>query len=212
MKHKTNIAIVLMIAIAATCFSGIGTIYAKNNNIIKSLSNTDTDTNRHDKLYPTPVIEQLEPDLDKQKLPPAKNSGDKEFIYDGPKSELNLYTVDKEEVKSLVEKGYSIKEIVEADAIGNLIFVEPNVMLDKKGKSKKSLEQVKNDILKERNKKENKVTSKTKKKHGIANENSDVLSEDLVVEMEKLSKKTKKSVNELAQVYKKNLKKITEDK
>lgn len=208
MKLKKNIVFMAIVILITACFGGLVTIYAKNYND----SSADTALNDTELPFPTPDMEVLEPDLRTQELPKAKSKESEVVIYKGPKSELSVYNIELEDILALKEKGYSLQEIYEADAIGNLIFVDPKKLLDKKDKTNKPLKEVKNDILKERKKKENNVTSKTKKKLSLSDDDTEILSEDLVIEMERISKETKKSVKELVKVYKKNVKILTEDK
>jgi len=77
-----------------------------------------------------------------------------EVLYEGTQSTLDpeekdMFHIGEEEIKEMMQKGYSVEDIFEADRIANELFLDPQILLEKKEASDKSLEQIKKDILEE---------------------------------------------------------------
>ncbi len=163
MKHKKTMAIALSMGILASSFSGIYIGYAKND-AVKNKVNSIFDKVR--KKAPEPNIEQIAQLAPKQVTEPSINihlnsDNGEGILYEGVKSTLNpenpeekdKYSLKKDDIEELVKKGHSIKDIFRADEIGNEIDENPKELLTRKNKEKKSLDKVKEDILKERKEK-----------------------------------------------------------
>ena len=156
MKNKKVIAIALCIGIISTSFSGIFTSYAKNSEVVELV-----DTSK----ALSPDITELNVVVNNEVISSSNNGSERQagnsiVIYQstkttlGPNSEGNdVYDLDEKEIEQLINKGYSLEDIFEADEIGNEIYEDPMTLLKKKKDTRRTLEDIKDEILKDRKEK-----------------------------------------------------------
>lgn len=160
MKNRKIMAITLCIGILASSFGGTLISNAKNDKseftIKKNNSSLD---NSMVSVLPSQKIIELEPEVySTENVPSDKiiTASDKEgeILYKGTLSTLNpegkdMFYIGEKEIEDMMQKGYSVEDIFEADKISNEIGIEPEALLEKKAASNKSLEQIKKDVLAE---------------------------------------------------------------
>lgn len=100
----------------------------------------------------------------------------------------DVYNLSKKDIEELVSKGFSIEEILEADAIGNNILENPKEVLEQKRITNKDLDKVKKDLI---NKKNKAILEKLTKKYP---EDAKELSKAKISDTEKLNKLIQKDV------------------
>jgi len=159
MKNKKIIAIALCVGIVVSSFSGYVTGYTKfepneftAKKLDASLDNSGTST-----LPPINVIEinaeDMKPENNPNKIV-VTSDDDGEILYKGTKSTLDpdskdMFNIGEEEIEAMMQEGYSVEDIFEADKISNETGIEPEMLLEKKAETNKSLEEIKKDILEE---------------------------------------------------------------
>jgi hypothetical protein len=151
MKNKKSIAVILSIGIAVSGFSQIITTYAQN-----SMEEVDFSSGK----APEQNITSLEPELFDQNVTPNKDvyglDNQNAVLYQGikiranSKSTKDLYNLGEDEIETLLESGFSIQDIYEADEISNELFVNPVELLNMKKESNKSLTELRSDIINQR--------------------------------------------------------------
>lgn len=163
MKNKKIIAITLCIGLVVSSFGGYVTGYSKNEDSKFTAKEYDSRLdNSGVEVLPSQNLVKLAPEVTE----PEKTVYDKaiitsnegEILYKGTMATLDpnmpdMYNLEEKEIKSMMEKGYSVEDIFEADKISNEIGIEPEALLEKKDSSNKSLEQIKKDVLDENKKK-----------------------------------------------------------
>jgi hypothetical protein len=156
MKFKRVIAVVLCIGLIVTSFNGIITSYAK----------IETKNNEESSEYFTRIahenmnITMIEPELIEQEISPSSsyigNANDEQVIYESTRvnsqdeNQTDVYNISGEDIELFMKNGFTIQEIFEVDKLANEIIEDPKNILDRKLSTNKSLEEIKNDILKER--------------------------------------------------------------
>lgn len=163
MKNKKVIAITLCIGLVASSFSGYVTGYTQNEDSKFTAKVYDTSLdNSGVTVLPSQNLIEIAPEVTEpekaiyDKTVVTSNEG--EILYKGTTATLDpnmpdMYNLGEEEIENMMEKGYSVEDIFEADKISNEIGIEPEALLEKKTSSNKSLEQVKKDVLEESRKK-----------------------------------------------------------
>lgn len=162
MKNKKIFAIALSVSLLTSSLSGVYISYAKSEVIKNDPSNYEVSEsmNEFEVLAPTPSITQLEPelynmeDLSKAKLP-ADNKETSEVIYKGrkiidPVLRKDVYNISGNDIEELIKQGFTIEDIFKADELANNIYEDPKSLLKMKAETGKSLEEVKDDMIKER--------------------------------------------------------------
>ncbi len=149
-KNKKAISIILCIGIVTSGFSGIITTYAQNNNG-KVLERTEAS-------QPKQNITELLPEVNVQEPADGKSetiSG--EILYQGVRKRYDpegsgtyQYNIGSEDIKALLESGFTIQDILEADEIGNEIYIDPMELLAMKKETAKSFEELKAEVIKKR--------------------------------------------------------------
>lgn len=87
---------------------------------------------------------------------PNNNSNETKYIdqravdKNNSNSGKDIYTYSKSDLEELVKQGYSIKNIYEADKVGNSILVNPKTILKRSKDENKDVEGVKQEIISER--------------------------------------------------------------
>lgn len=66
--------------------------------------------------------------------------------------ESDIYNFDKNDVEELINKGFTVEEIIEADALGNEILEEPKEILKQKRKTKTDFNKIKEDKVNQKSK------------------------------------------------------------
>lgn len=223
MKNKKAIAIAISFSIFASSFSGIYISYAKDNN--GNLNLTDNNMDEYTMAAPTPYITSL--DMEKYGIAlnntnNKQNAGDdSEEVFKGKKTSLNInnsdtedmYHLGKTEIEEFLQQGYSIQDIFKADEIGNSIYVDPKDILSKAKSTGKSLDDVKNDIIKDR---EVKAKEKLKTKYELEYKkliNNKISEDDTINFLAFIDANNIQVSDDLIQKYKKNGKELfKEDK
>jgi hypothetical protein len=173
MKNRKFMAITLCIGILASSFGGTLISNAKNDKseftIKKNNASLD---NSMVSVLPSQKIIELEPEVyNTENVPSDKiiTASDKEgeILYKGTLSTLNpeekdMFNIGEKEIEDMMQKGYSVEDIFEADKISNEIGIEPEALLEKEEATNKSLEQIKKDVLAESR---DKTTSELKNKY-----------------------------------------------
>lgn len=159
MKNKKIIAIALCVGIVVSSFSGYVTGYTKfepneftAKKLDASLDNSGTST-----LPPINVIEVNAEDMKPENNPKkivVTSDDDGEILYKGTRSTLDpdskdMFNIGEEEIEAMMQEGYSVEDIFEADKISNETGIEPEMLLEKKAETNRSLEEIKKDILEE---------------------------------------------------------------
>lgn len=159
MKCKKYIAIALCLGITASSFNGFFISYAEN-----GPTGTDSaETEYSQGLAGTQNIAELEAEVPDNATTPSADvlsaSEDNDVIlYEGSRNSSDkdnpfaddVFGIGGEELNALVEEGFTIQEILEADDISNEILVAPKELLEMKKETNKSLAELKEAILKER--------------------------------------------------------------
>jgi len=164
MRNKKIIAFTLCIGILASSFGSYITGYSQinTNKFTEKKYDTSLDNSGINTL-PSLNLAEIEPEVNNRKNIYSNNSlitsdNNEEILYKGTKSTLNpgtpdIYNISEDEVKSMLQEGYTVKDIFEADKIGNETGIEPKTLLEKKESTGKSLNQIKNEILETNRKK-----------------------------------------------------------
>lgn len=158
MKNKKLMAITLCVGIVVSSFGGYITGYSKfepeefkAKKLDASLDSSGTST-----LPPLNIIEineaDLKPENNANKI--VVTSDDGEILYKGTRSTLDpdskdMFNIGEEEIEAMMQEGYSVEDIFEADKISNESGIEPEILLEKKAETNRSLEEIKKDILEE---------------------------------------------------------------
>jgi hypothetical protein len=173
MKNRKFMAITLCIGILASSFGGTLISNAKNDKNEFTIKKNDASLdNSMVSVLPSQKIIELEPEVyNTENVPSDKiiTASDKEgeILYKGTLSTLNpeekdMFNIGEKEIEDMMQKGYSVEDIFEADKISNEIGIEPEALLEKKEATNKSLEQIKKDVLAESREK---TTSELKNKY-----------------------------------------------
>lgn len=147
MKYKKSIAIALCVGIISSSFSGIISYAAYNSN--------KESNSAYNKAAEQSISDML-PDIYDQDITANSNvvlPNNEDILYKGTLIQYNtedFYNIDQEELTSLLEHGYTIQEIFEADEFGNELFIDPKELLEMKNDTKKTLQELKDGIIKER--------------------------------------------------------------
>ncbi len=157
MRYKKVIAIALCIGLFASCFNGVMISLAKNDTKeMEYLTDKAPDQN----------ITELEPELsqagdavqqsNKKSLSSKVETGDSVIIYQGETVSLqegtpstDVYNIEGDTLKELLDQGFTIEEIYEADDIGNRIYVDPIELLKRSRDENISLKELEETIVKE---------------------------------------------------------------
>lgn len=143
MRNKKIIAFTLCIGILASSFGSYITGYSQinTNKFTEKKYDTSLDNSGINTL-PSLNLAEIEPEVNNRKNIYSNNSlitsdNNEEILYKGTKSTLNpgtpdIYNISEDEVKSMLQEGYTVKDIFEADKIGNETGIEPKTLLEKK--------------------------------------------------------------------------------
>jgi hypothetical protein len=155
MKYKKMISIALCIGLVTSGLSGIRIISAKN-----SPDTEEAAINEEAYAYSKaeePDIIGLEPDTAAQAVDSniySTQLEDSDSVIHEEAENIedsgDLFDLGREDIQELLESGFSMKDIIEADELGNDIAEDPKELLEHKKNSDQSFEQIKEDILKER--------------------------------------------------------------
>lgn len=156
MKNKKPIAIILCIGLLVSSLSNSLVSIAKDNKR-EGFKKYDMDMdNSMTETLPTATIVEMDSEINNYDYMPNNKIAafEEEILYEGTQSTLDpeqndMFHIGEEEIKEMMQKGYSVADIFEADKIANEIFIEPQILLEKTISSNKSLEQIKKDILEE---------------------------------------------------------------
>ncbi|BCJ92671.1 hypothetical protein acsn021_02400 [Anaerocolumna cellulosilytica] len=160
MKHKKIIAITLCVGLLASSFSGYLTGYSKNEKNKLTIKKYDSSLDNSG-LTTLPSVDLVEIESEAiipENTPYHKNTSisdmEGEIMYKGTKVTLNpegkdVYSIGKEEIEAMMQEGYSVVDIFEADKISNETGIAPEILLEKKTDSSKSLAEIKKEILEE---------------------------------------------------------------
>jgi|GEM_PF-3356548 len=92
----------------------------------------------------------------------------------------DIYNFDKNDVEELINKGFTVEEIIEADALGNKIVEEPKEILKQKRETKSDFNKIKEDKV---NQKSKDILDKLAKKYP---EEADILNQKNFSDKDKL--------------------------
>jgi hypothetical protein len=118
--------------------------------VYSSNTNTDTDTDSNNITANSKVTDTFN-------NANQTNSSNNDVIYKSkrtyfqdPNTVKDKYHIGKEEIEKFLSDGYSVKDILEADDIGNQNDIDPAILLSRKQQENKSLNTIKEEILKEK--------------------------------------------------------------
>lgn len=157
MKNNKTIALVLGVSLLISSFSGVYLSYAKSEAINKNASANEV-ANEFKKA-PTPSVTALKPDIQNEKNIKSRKKkvqkNESKVIYTKTRAVYNteqadLYNIGEDEIKDLLEQGFTAEDILEADDIANTIFEDPITLLQMKKETGKTLDEVKALVLEER--------------------------------------------------------------
>lgn len=208
MKHKKLLAIALCIGIVSTSFSGFIS-YAEN--IAANKRGADESAGK----APAPGISELKAEVNRTEITyedhgKAIQTGDSVVIYQSTRTTVDpdrkvndRYNFDEQAIEELMNKGYSLQDIFEADEIGNEIQEDPFVLLEKKETSEKSLTEIKEDILKDRKEKANSHLKKKYSKEFDQLTKDKMKEEEIVSFLAYIDMSGQKLTNDLVKEYRK---------
>lgn len=157
-KHRKTIAIVLLVCLSMpTLFGSLAYARSRGLNLADMSGFIKDPKINYIDLYKDNNLEEKD-EIPKQiKL----QSGETNPVYLGEdisaqnpndSKESDIYNFDKNDVEELINQGFTVEEIIEADALGNEILEEPKEILKQKRKTKTDLNKIKEDKVNQKNK------------------------------------------------------------
>ncbi|MEW6183311.1 MAG: hypothetical protein AB1500_09085 [Bacillota bacterium] len=149
MKAKKSALIILVILIAASLSIALVS-FAQEDQSKNDVSNSDSllssDLQKNEEAANKP------PDVTTTAVDASSEKADRPYertrINDPRRRDI--YNFKPEDVEELLEEGYSLQDILKADEIGNRIYEDPKILLQRKKDENKDLEEIEKDIRSER--------------------------------------------------------------
>ncbi|WP_426449619.1 hypothetical protein ACP26L_31860 [Paenibacillus sp. S-38] len=143
-KRNKIICIILSCSLMATMFTSVAS--GNGRKILDYLNEKKEmipSVRNEIKIKQEPLV-----DINELKNVESNSSGENQLVNsEKPKESKDNFNFNQEDVKSLIESGHSLEDIIKADALGNKIMADPKELLHEKMENNKNWEDIEKESV-----------------------------------------------------------------